>query len=45
VIAVRLDENPPSSAAIDVRTTQGDPASYRLISLPHYLAFRLADAL
>jgi hypothetical protein len=44
-LAVRLDTNPPSSAAIDVRTTQGDPASYRLLSFPHYLTFRLAEAL
>jgi uncharacterized protein len=44
-LAARLDTNPPSSAAIDVRTTQGDPASYRLVSLPHYLTFRLTEAL
>jgi predicted AAA+ superfamily ATPase len=42
--AVRLDENPPSLAAIDVATTQGDPARYRLLSLPLYLAWRTIDA-
>jgi predicted AAA+ superfamily ATPase len=42
-LAVRLDENPPSDAQIAVKTTQGDPVRYRLLSLPTYLAFRLAD--
>jgi hypothetical protein len=41
--AVRIDENPPSLAAIDVATTQGDPVRYRLLSLPIYLAWRAAE--
>ncbi len=43
-IAVRCDSNPPSVQAVDVTTTQGDTARYRLISLPHYLVWRLPDA-
>jgi uncharacterized protein len=41
--AVRIDENPPSLAAIDVTTTQGDPVRYRLLSLPIYLAWRTGE--
>jgi uncharacterized protein len=40
---VRIDENPPSLAAIEVTTTQGDPARYRLLSLPIYLAWRASE--
>jgi predicted AAA+ superfamily ATPase len=39
--AVRLDDNPPSDFMVDVRTTQGDPVKYRLLSLPHYMTWRL----
>jgi uncharacterized protein len=42
-IAVRIDRNPPSLMDVDVRTTQGDEASYRLLSLPFYLLHRLPD--
>jgi len=41
--AIRIDENPPSLATIDVTTTQRDPVSYRLLSLPIYLAWRALD--
>jgi len=43
-IAVRCDANPPSTQQIDVATTQGDPACYQLVALPHYLIWRLHDA-
>lgn len=43
-LAVRFDRNPPSSADLDLRTTQGDRVRYRLLSLPPYLAFRLPAA-
>ena len=39
-LAVRLDRNPPSLQQVDVRTTRGDPVRYRLLNLPHYLAWR-----
>ena len=42
-LALRIDENPPSLAKIDVATTQGDPARYRLLSLPIYLAWRAIE--
>ena len=42
--AVRIDENPPSLATIDVATTQGDPVRYRLLGLPIYLAWRANEA-
>jgi len=35
--AVRLDTNPPSVQDIGVKTTTGDPVSYRLLSLPLYM--------
>lgn len=38
--ALRMDTNPPSSMNVDVRTTQGQRASYRLLSLPGYLLWR-----
>lgn len=43
-LAVRLDSNPPTLQNLTVRTTQGDPVEYRLLSLPHFLVWRLADA-
>jgi len=43
-VAVRCDTNPPSAQDVDVATTQGDPAQYRLVSLPHYLVWRVRDA-
>lgn len=44
-LAVRIDANSPSVQEMDVRTTQGDPVRYRLLNLPHYLAWRLNAAL
>ncbi len=41
--AVRIDANPPGVAEMDVRTTQADPVRYRLLSLPHFLAWRLHE--
>ena len=41
--AVRLDDNPPSLAEIDVATTQADAVRYRLLCLPLYLAWRTFD--
>lgn len=43
-LAVRIDENPPSLATVDVTTTQGDPVRYRLLGLPIYLAWRAIEA-
>jgi uncharacterized protein len=40
-VAVRLDRNPPSAFQLSVKTTQGDPVDYRLLSLPLYLVWRL----
>jgi predicted AAA+ superfamily ATPase len=42
-LAVRVDENPPSLADIDVTTTQSDHVRYRLLSIPIYLAWRAAE--
>ena len=45
-LALRLDRNPPSLQAMNLSTTQGQPVSYRLLNLPHYLcafAGRLHD--
>ncbi len=42
-LAVRVDQNPPSVLEVDVRTTQGDPARYTLLSLPPYLLHRLPE--
>jgi len=42
-LAVRCDINPPSIERIDMKTTVGKPASYRLLSIPVYLAERIAD--
>jgi uncharacterized protein len=36
-LAVRLDTNSPSVQDLQVRTTLGDPARYRLLSLPLYM--------
>jgi hypothetical protein len=40
-LAVRLDANAPSVQDLDVKTTQGDHARYRLVSLPHHIAWNL----
>jgi predicted AAA+ superfamily ATPase len=42
-LALRIDENPPSLATIDVTTTQGDPVRYRLLGVPTYLAWRASE--
>lgn len=42
--AIRIDENPPSLATINVATTQGDSVGYLLLGLPIYLAWRAAEA-
>jgi uncharacterized protein len=39
--AVRCDANPPGEMQVNVATTQGDPAAYRLICLPLYLVWNL----
>jgi len=41
-VAVRLDTNPPSLQPMDLATTQGQPVSYRLLNLPHYLTWRIS---
>jgi predicted AAA+ superfamily ATPase len=41
--AIRIDDNPPSFATIDVATTQGDRVRYRLLGLPIYLAWRAVE--
>ncbi len=43
-LAVRCDANPPSRLDVDVRTTTGDPARFRLLSVPPYLLWRLREA-
>jgi predicted AAA+ superfamily ATPase len=43
-LAVRCDANPPSVMDVSVTTTRGDPVSYRLLSLPPYLLWALAEA-
>jgi len=42
-LALRLDENAPSSMTIAVKTTQGDDVKYRLLGLPLYLAWRSVE--
>ena len=44
-LAVRCDANPPGLADVAVKTTQGDPVSYRLLSLPLYLLWLLPEAI
>jgi predicted AAA+ superfamily ATPase len=41
--AVRFDTNNFSLAKMDIKTTQGDPASYSLFSLPIYMAERVLE--
>jgi hypothetical protein len=45
LLALRLDENPPSVMDVVVKTTQGDRVRYRLLGLPVYLAWRAAELL
>ncbi len=42
-LAVRVDSNPPSLQQMDVRTTQSDSVQYRLLNLPHYLVWNVAQ--
>lgn len=45
-VAVRVNADMPSLTEVDVKTTEGKPARYRLISLPFYLSgqlYRLLD--
>jgi len=42
-LAVRIDTNPPSLQTVDVKTTRGDRARYRLLSLPGYLLWRVGE--
>lgn len=42
-LAVRFDDNPPSLSTVNVKTTQGDAVRYRLLALPHYLAWRASE--
>jgi uncharacterized protein len=44
-LAVRFNANLPSIEKINVKTTQGDPISYILLSIPLYLAQRIFDLL
>ncbi|MBI4607104.1 MAG: ATP-binding protein [Planctomycetes bacterium] len=44
-LAVRCDANPPSVQELSVKTTQGDPVRYRLVSLPLYLLWNLREVL
>jgi hypothetical protein len=44
-LAVRLDANPPADGRVAVRTTHGDPVSYRLLSLPLYMTWALGSLL
>ena len=44
-LAVRLDTNPPSVQDMDVRTTTGEHACYRLVSLPLYMTETIPSAI
>ena len=44
-LAIRLDTNPPSIQDLDVRTTTGDHARYRLLSLPLYMTETIPSAI
>ncbi len=44
-LAIRCDLNPPSVQDVSVKTTQGQPVKYRLISLPVYLAEKIPNIL
>lgn len=42
-LALRFDRNSPGIQAVSVKTTQGDAVSYKLLNLPHYLAWKLGE--
>jgi len=44
-LALRSDTSPPSMQDLDVKTTLGDPVRYRILNLPGYLLWRVADLL
>ncbi len=44
-LALRIDTNPPSLQDLAVKTTAGDPVSYRILNLPGYLVWRAAELL
>ncbi len=44
-LAVRFNANLPSTEKINVKTTQGDPVSYILLSVPLYLTQQVFDLL
>lgn len=44
-LAVRSDTNPPGVMQVALKTTTGDPVSYRLVSIPDYLLWNLDEIL
>ncbi len=42
-LALRCDANPPDLQALSLSTTKAQPVAYRLLSLPHYLVWNLAE--
>ena len=44
-LALRSDTNPPSMQDLAVKTTLGEPTSYRILNLPGYLLWRAAELL
>jgi predicted AAA+ superfamily ATPase len=42
-LAIRCDANPPSLMEVAVKTTLGDPVSYRLLGLPPWLLWTLEE--
>lgn len=40
-LTIRADRNPPAVQDVSVKTTQGQPVAYRLISVPGYLLWNL----
>jgi hypothetical protein len=40
-LAVRCDANPPATMRVEVKTTQGQPVAYDLLSVPLYLLWNL----
>ncbi|MBI4705323.1 MAG: hypothetical protein HY744_29815 [Deltaproteobacteria bacterium] len=42
-LAARCDTGPPSAMRVEVKTTQGQPVSYRLLSVPPYLLWNLNE--
>ncbi len=42
-LAVRCDTNAPSIQDLELKTTRGEPVSYRLVTLPPFLIWRLSE--